>query len=88
MLFENPPKNIEQLQRLNIKDLIEQYSSAEKILNKDDFTYSLYKDFIVDEYDYKYSIQYRDRMKHDDSNTIHFVALNYKKNKKSLDLYT
>ena len=58
------------------------------ILNKDDFTYSLYKDFIVDEYDYKYSIQYRDRMKHDDSNTIHFVALNYKKNKKNLDLYT
>tara|TARA_Y100000592_G_C5469647_1_gene318693 strand:- start:107 stop:958 length:852 start_codon:yes stop_codon:yes gene_type:complete len=49
------------------------------ILNKDDFTYSLYKDYIVDEYDYKYSIQYRDRMKHEDSNTIHFVAINYKK---------
>ena len=47
------------------------------ILNKDDFTHSLYKDYIVEEYDYKYSIQYRDRMKHEDSNTIHFVALNY-----------
>jgi len=50
------------------------------ILNKDDFTYPLYKDYIVDEYDYKYSIQYRDRMKHEDSNTIHFVAINYDKN--------
>ena len=50
------------------------------ILNKDDFTYPLYKDHIVDEYDYKYSIQYRDRMKHEDSNTIHFVAINYEKN--------
>jgi DNA adenine methylase len=49
------------------------------ILNKDDFTYPLYKDYIVDEYDYKYSIQYRDRMKHEDSNTIHFVAINYEK---------
>ena len=48
------------------------------ILNKDEFTNSLYKDYIIDEYDYKYSIQYRDRMKHEDSNTIHFVAINYK----------
>ena len=28
----------------------------------------------------KDSIQYRDRMKHEDSNTIHFVAINYEKN--------
>ena len=48
------------------------------ILNKDEFTYSLYKDYIVEEYDYKYSIQYRDRMKHEDSNTIHFVGLKTK----------
>ena len=47
------------------------------ILNKDEFTYDLYKDYIVDEYNYKYSIQYRDRMKDDDSNAIHFVAINY-----------
>ncbi len=53
------------------------------ILNKDDFTYPLYKDYIVDEYDYKYSIQYRDRMKHEDSNTIHFVAINFSLNKNS-----
>jgi len=52
------------------------------ILNKDEFTNSLYKDYIIDEYDYKYSIQYRDRMKHEDSNTIHFVAINYKKSEK------
>jgi len=50
------------------------------ILNKDDFTYPSFKDYIVDEYDYKYSIQYRDRMKHEDSNTIHFVAINFKDN--------
>lgn len=47
------------------------------ILNKDDFTYPLYKDYIVDEYDYKYSIQYRNRMTVEDSNTIHFIAKNY-----------
>ena len=47
------------------------------ILNKDDFTHSLYKDYIVDEYDKRYSIQYRHRMTNEDSNTIHFVALNY-----------
>lgn len=48
------------------------------ILNKDDFTHSLYNDYIVDEYDKRYSIQYRDRMTTEDSNTIHFIALNYK----------
>ena len=47
------------------------------ILNKDEFTNSLYKDFIVDEYDYRYAIQYKDRMTQEDSNTIHFVAINY-----------
>lgn len=47
------------------------------ILNKDDFTYDLYKDYIVEEYSKKYSIQYRDRMKTSDSNSIHFVAINY-----------
>ena len=47
------------------------------ILNKDSFTYDLYKDYIVEEYDKKYSIQYRHRMKPLDSNSIHFVAINY-----------
>ena len=49
------------------------------ILNKDEFTNSLYKDYIIEEYDYRYSVQFRDRMEHEDSNTIHFVAINYKK---------
>ena len=47
------------------------------ILNKDDFTYPLYKNYIVEEYDKKYSIQYRDRMTLEDSNSVHFVAINY-----------
>ena len=34
--------------------------------------------YIVEEYDYRYSIQYRDRMKEEDSNSIHFLAINYK----------
>ena len=55
------------------------------ILNKDDFTYSLYKNFVVDEYDYRYSIQYKDRMQHEDSNTVHFVAINYEIKNNSLE---
>ena len=47
------------------------------ILNKDDFTYDLYSDYIVEEYNKRYSIQYRHRMKPSDSNSIHFVAINY-----------
>ena len=46
-----------------------------------------YKDYIVDEYDYKYSIQYRDRMKKEDSNSIHFVALNYEKPIRDIDKF-
>ena len=47
------------------------------ILNKDDFTYDLYSDYIVEEYNKRYSIQYRRRMKPSDSNSVHFVAINY-----------
>ena len=57
------------------------------ILNKDEFTHSLYKDYIVDEYDYRYSIQYRDRMKKEDSNSIHFVAINYPKPADDIDKF-
>jgi len=46
------------------------------ILNRDEFTESLYKDYIVDDYGFKYSIQYRDRMTEKDSNAKHFVAVN------------
>ena len=47
------------------------------IINKDDFTYDLYKDFLAEQYDFKYSIQFRDRMKKKDSNTSHLIAKNY-----------
>ena len=64
------------------KELAEWFKTSDSknmiILNKDDFTYGLYKDYIVEEYDYKYSIQYRDRMTKEDSNSIHFLAINYK----------
>jgi len=47
------------------------------IINKDDFTHDLYKDFLVDQYDFKYSIQFRNRMTKKDSNTSHLMAKNY-----------
>ena len=47
------------------------------IINKDNFTNELYKDFIKEEYGKKYSIQFRDRMKEEDSNAIHILATNY-----------
>ncbi len=46
------------------------------ILNRDEFTEKLYEGFIVDDYDYKYSVQYRDRMTEKDSNAKHFIAIN------------
>jgi DNA adenine methylase len=46
------------------------------IINRDEFTESLYKDYIIEDYDYRYSIQYRDRMTEKDSNAKHFVAIN------------
>lgn len=51
------------------------------IINKDTFTTELYKDYIVDEYDYKYSIKVRDRISSDDSKIKHILAINYKPKK-------
>lgn len=51
------------------------------IINKDDFTYELYKDYIVEEYDYKYSIKVRDRISSTDSQIKHILAINYKTKK-------
>lgn len=51
------------------------------IINKDEFTTKLYKDYIVDEYDYKYSIKIRDRVSSDDSKIKHILAINYKPKK-------
>jgi len=46
------------------------------IINRDELTEELYDDYIVADYNYRYSIQYRDRMTHKDSNANHFVATN------------
>lgn len=47
------------------------------IINKDEFTESLYLDYIVEEYDYKYSIKVRNRISKDDSKIKHIIAINY-----------
>ena len=47
------------------------------ILNKDDFTEKLYKEFIVKEYPFTYAVKYRDRLSKEDATTYHFVATNY-----------
>ena len=47
------------------------------IINKDDFTYNLYKSFIKEEYPFNYSVKYRDRLTKEDNSVIHFVATNY-----------
>jgi DNA adenine methylase len=53
-------------------------SSNMIIINKDDFTTELYKDYIVEEYDYRYSIKVRDRISSEDSEIKHILAANYK----------
>mgnify|MGYP003629662871 CR=1 FL=1 len=52
-------------------------SKAMIIINKDDFTYNLYKDYIVKEYDFKYAVKYRDRFTDEDAKTKHILAINY-----------
>jgi DNA adenine methylase len=47
------------------------------IINKDEFTESLYDGYIVEEYDYKYSIKVKDRISQNDSKSIHILAINY-----------
>lgn len=48
------------------------------IINKDDFTENLYEGYVVDEYDYRYSIKVRDRISSTDSEIKHIIAINYK----------
>jgi DNA adenine methylase len=54
-------------------------SKAMIIINKDEFTYDLYKDYIVKEYDFKYSVKYRDRFTDEDAKTKHMLAINYRR---------
>lgn len=44
------------------------------IINKDEFTYNLYKDYIKDEYDLKYSTNIKNRF---DNNVKHLIITNY-----------
>jgi DNA adenine methylase len=44
------------------------------IINKDDFTSNLYKDFIKDEYDLKYSTNIKNRY---DNSVKHLIITNY-----------
>jgi DNA adenine methylase len=55
----------------------DKHSKALIIINRDDFTVSLYKDFLVEEYDFNYSIQFRDRMTKEDTSSKHILAKNY-----------
>ena len=63
------------------KELAEWFKKTEAkcllIINKDEFTHSLYKDYLVKEYGFKYSIQFRDRMTEKDSNANHIIATNF-----------
>jgi len=47
------------------------------VINKDDFTSSLYKGYVKEEYPFGYSIRYRDRLSTEDATTKHFIATNY-----------
>ena len=58
------------------------------IINKDDFTTELYKDYIVEEYDYRYSIKVRDRISSEASEIKHIIATNYKIENKSGEFFT
>jgi DNA adenine methylase len=58
------------------------------IINKDDFTTELYKDYIVEEYDYRYSIKVRDRISSEASEIKHIIATNYKIENKSDEFFT
>jgi DNA adenine methylase len=58
------------------------------IINKDDFTTELYRDYIVEEYDYRYSIKVRDRISSEASEIKHIIATNYKIENKSGEFFT
>lgn len=47
------------------------------IINKDEFTNKLYEKYIKEEYVFKYSTKYRDRLSDEDNTTYHILATNY-----------
>jgi len=52
-------------------------SRALIIINKDEFTEGLYRDYIIDIYDHEYAVKYRDRVKKQELKVKHFIAKNY-----------
>jgi len=53
-------------------------AKAMMIINRDDFTNSLYGEYEKDSHDKAYNIRYRkDRMKEEDINAVHLIATNY-----------
>jgi len=61
------------------KELSKVFKSIKKgkvmlIINKDEFTTSLYKDYIKDEYDLKYATNIKNRY---DNNVKHLIITNY-----------
>jgi DNA adenine methylase len=55
----------------------QQKAKAMIVINRDEFTTSLYDQFIKEEYQFGYSIRYRDRLSTEDNTTKHFIATNY-----------
>lgn len=74
----SPDNNFNKEEHMKLSDWIHNTKSKVMIIiNKDDFTDNLYKDLTKIEYNFKYNIQYRDRMTEKDSNSIHILATNY-----------
>ena len=74
----HPSGNFGPEEHIKLKNWFEaQQSRCVIVLNKDEFTEGLYGKWIKEEYGKKYSIQYRDRMKEEDTTAIHFIATNF-----------
>jgi len=52
-------------------------AKAMVVINKDDFTSSLYSDNVIFDYDHRYSIKIKGRISKQDSETKHMLCINY-----------
>jgi len=74
----HPSGNFGRVEQMKLADWFKtKQSRALIIINKDEFTEGLYGKYIVDVHDYRYAVQYRDRMKEKDSKVKHLIAKNY-----------
>ena len=55
----------------------EKHAKAMIIINKDEFTEGLYKDFILEDYDHEYSIRFKDRITKKQATNKHILATNF-----------